>query len=137
MLGMNKPLTSHNLCWKIYLKYLIALIQRHSFFQIFNVSGRRANYNVVVIANMLANLEMNTMYLFNQLSRQLIYSIGTTHGWIEHNLSLDHYFSPRVSSKKLQCEAALKGNIIVYAEDCHTQATELHAELQCPIAWEK
>lgn len=66
---------------------------------------------------MLANLEMNTMYLFNQLSLQLIYSTGTTHGWIEHNLSLDHYFSPRVSSKKLQCEANLKGNIIVYAED--------------------
>lgn len=83
------------------LKYLTVLSQRHFFFQIFNVSGRRANYNVVVIVNMLANLEMNTMYLFNQLSLHLIYSTGTTHGWIEHNLSLDHYFSPRVSSKKI------------------------------------
>lgn len=88
---------------------------------------------------MLANLEMNTMYLFNQLSLQLIYSTGTTHGWIEHNLSLDHYFSPRVSSKKNYSVKQIWKETLLCMQKivCHTQGTELQAELQCPISWEK
>lgn len=47
-------------------------------------------------------------------------------------LRLDHYQSTGASSKKLQCEAAMKWNIIAYAEDCHIQTIKLWVAIKVP-----
>ena len=72
------------------------------FFQISNVSERRANYDILATVSILASLYVTIMYLFNQLSLQLIYFIGIIHDWtlsftVWSSFEMKHWVCRRLS----------------------------------------
>lgn len=72
------------------------------FFQISNVSERRANYDILATVSILASLYVTIMYLFNQLSLQLIYFISIIRDWtlsftVWSSFEMKHWVCGRLS----------------------------------------